>query len=180
MTPELDKQLVERFPLLYADRHMSPQETCMYWGLAVGDGWFQLLEQASAKIEPILERIVATTNTCFCEHDREFHPNGRTCSVTTLDPENPGDTSNATTPCGCTDFSPIHPKAAQVKEKFGTLRFYMTAHNPGITEAIRAAEAASAITCEDCGDPGTPRQNGWLRTLCDTCNDTRVKERANR
>lgn len=58
---------------------------------------------------------------------------------------------------------------AQVKEKFGGLRFYVDAVNPAWDAAIDRAEAAAWKTCEKCGAPGTPRYTGWIRTLCDGC-----------
>lgn len=68
--------------------------------------------------------------------------------------------------------------ATQVKEKFGTLRFY---HNGGdeVTDAyVSMVELMSGKTCEDCGMPGkTISKNGWLRTQCSSCNDkTQSKE----
>lgn len=56
--------------------------------------------------------------------------------------------------------------ASQVKEKFGTLRFYMSAETEEMTAAIQAAEERSAVTCEECGEPGRLRGSGWLRTTC--------------
>lgn len=59
--------------------------------------------------------------------------------------------------------------AAQVKEKFGTLRFYMAGTNEEIEAAIDEAEAESAVTCEVCGAPGAERtsKSGWISTLCE-------------
>lgn len=60
-----------------------------------------------------------------------------------------------------------YPIIQQVKEKFGTLRFYadhVTDHGDG---AISMAEAMSGTICEDCGAPGIRRSGGWIRTLCD-------------
>lgn len=60
-----------------------------------------------------------------------------------------------------------HPRAAQVKEKFGTLRFYMTHETPEMSALISAAEQETEITCEVCGRPGSVRGTGWVTTLCD-------------
>lgn len=57
---------------------------------------------------------------------------------------------------------------AQVKEKFGGLRFYVNRSTPALDEAIAKAEAQSYTICEECGAPGKLRSGGWLRTLCDT------------
>jgi len=69
-------------------------------------------------------------------------------------------------------------RASQVKEKFGTLRFYMTSETDAMEEAIRVAEEKSAVTCEVCGGPGNrDRDAGWIKTLCDSCDSARNKER---
>lgn len=61
------------------------------------------------------------------------------------------------------------PVASQVKEKFGGLRFYMSHYTEVMDDYIEQAEAEAARTCERCGAPGTLRYNGWVRTLCDSC-----------
>jgi len=60
-------------------------------------------------------------------------------------------------------------KASQVKEKFGTLRFYLTCGTDEMFDLVEAAESASAITCEGCGQPGKVRGGGWIVTKCDAC-----------
>jgi hypothetical protein len=62
----------------------------------------------------------------------------------------------------------------QVKEKFGTLRFYFDM-NEGTTkeqyqivnDLVSEAEVKSEVTCEDCGKPGKLRMGGWIKCLCD-------------
>lgn len=58
----------------------------------------------------------------------------------------------------------------QIKEKYGTLRFYVGAAPDHVFDAIDEAEARSAVTCERCGAPGQTRGGSWIRTLCDDCN----------
>jgi hypothetical protein len=58
----------------------------------------------------------------------------------------------------------------QVKEKFGTLRFYVSHYTDEISELITAAEEESSRTCERCGQPGRLRGGAWLKTLCDYCH----------
>ena len=55
----------------------------------------------------------------------------------------------------------------QIKEKYGSLRFYVSLLDGGIDELIDRAEYDSYHTCEDCGGEGKPRAGGWYRTLCD-------------
>jgi len=55
----------------------------------------------------------------------------------------------------------------QVKEKFGTLRYYCPG-NDRIYRLIGMAETLSEVTCEDCGKRGKLRnKGGWLSTMCD-------------
>lgn len=56
--------------------------------------------------------------------------------------------------------------AIQVKEKFGGLRFYMSAYHPDIEAAILEAEKESFVTCETCGAPGKLTGSAWFVTAC--------------
>jgi hypothetical protein len=56
----------------------------------------------------------------------------------------------------------------QVKEKFGTLRFYVSATNDEADRLIDNAERMSAGICELCGKPGRLKvKGGWFRTVCE-------------
>jgi hypothetical protein len=62
-------------------------------------------------------------------------------------------------------------KATQIKEKYGTLRFYWDgALSPEadakVEEIIDLAEARSACTCEVCSEVGQLYGPGWLTTRC--------------
>jgi len=54
----------------------------------------------------------------------------------------------------------------QVKEKFGTLRFYYTGGDEYIRGVVDMAESISGITCETCGNRGKGVGGGWITTLC--------------
>lgn len=55
----------------------------------------------------------------------------------------------------------------QIKEKFGGLRFYYQGGDDHISGMVTMVEVWAGHTCEKCGDKGTRRQGGWVRTLCD-------------
>jgi len=69
----------------------------------------------------------------------------------------------------------VFVNVAQIKEKFGTLRFYVNFDKcedvdyEKVYKIIQNYEEVSETTCEVCGKPGTLRGGGWLRTLCDDC-----------
>jgi hypothetical protein len=54
----------------------------------------------------------------------------------------------------------------QVKEKFGTLRFYYSGGDDTIRGMVCMAESMSSVTCEECGKPGTSTGGDWIRTVC--------------
>ena len=71
-----------------------------------------------------------------------------------------------------------HYVVQQIKEKFGTLRYYCAPAgdepSPELLDAFDAitddAERASAVTCERCGEPGIlQRTKYWAKTLCHAC-----------
>lgn len=80
------------------------------------------------------------------------------------------------------DRTGIPYKIMQVKEKFGTLRFYVDkeGESGGFSQAVEEAMKASEVTCEDCGAPGELRGDAWVRTLCLPCNEKFLKARAER
>jgi hypothetical protein len=64
----------------------------------------------------------------------------------------------------------------QIKEKYGTLRFYYTPPNAGwddkLEKLVDDAEYASARMCEMCGAEGkllVNKRGSWLKTLCPGC-----------
>jgi hypothetical protein len=61
--------------------------------------------------------------------------------------------------------------ADQVKEKYGTLRFYYYGGDEVIEGMVSMAESMSHRTCEHCGCPGDHRPGGYIKTLCDSCDD---------
>lgn len=66
----------------------------------------------------------------------------------------------------------------QIKEKFGTLRFYYQGGDEFIHGAVWLAESMSGQICESCGNPGERRGGGWVHTYCNSCEVKRETERA--
>jgi len=66
-----------------------------------------------------------------------------------------------------------HPRvvceAVQVKEKYGSLCFYVNHYDENIRTMIDFAEDMSYCTCEKCGAPGKPTTGGWIKIECSRC-----------
>lgn len=167
MTPELDEKLCKDFPLLYKDRRSPMNRTAMCWGFDTGDGWYKLIYDLSAKLEPLIAAL--PDDDCECGHNESEHKGWmgevRCKGVWEWDSE--------VVKCSCAEWSDNRPRASQVKEKFGTLRFYMTCETDEMDKLIQEAEHLSAVTCEECGEPGELRGTSWLTTLCDSCSTKR-------
>lgn len=57
----------------------------------------------------------------------------------------------------------------QIKEKYGTLRWYTNWTTEGLETIIRKYEELSSKTCIDCGKPATKIGKGWISPYCDSC-----------
>lgn len=68
------------------------------------------------------------------------------------------------------------PRASQVKEKFGTLRFYLSHGTDEMFDIANAVEKESETICENCGKLGSLRDKGWYSTRCDVCYKKDVEE----
>ena len=68
------------------------------------------------------------------------------------------------------------PEIAQVKEKFGTLRFYVHGGTTEMSNYIDFAEAMTAHVCEECGSPGKSRSGGWIKVMCNDCHQKMYPE----
>ena len=61
--------------------------------------------------------------------------------------------------------------AAQVKEKFGGLRFYVESASSEQHAVIGFAESLSYYVCESCGTTkNMGRTSGWIRCICEDCS----------
>jgi hypothetical protein len=69
------------------------------------------------------------------------------------------------------DAKPRNVVVTTVKEKFGSLHFYVGSAAGEFFDQIEAAEALSEITCEVCGAPGCINANkvGWYSCRCPKC-----------
>lgn len=56
-----EARLKEECPVFFRDLHnCTMQQSCMYWGIAVRDEWFPIVEEAAKKIEALNQGIVCS------------------------------------------------------------------------------------------------------------------------
>lgn len=193
MKTELDEQLVAKHPKIFRDRYKPMHETAMCWGFECGDGWYNIIDQACDLIDSHYKymrdsraralrwnRALARAkkgDTSGLVHDlakwATDRPDRHTEEIVQKAIAEAEKKANEFI-AGEREYLPseveeIPPEvvAAQVKEKFGTLRFYYHGGDDFVSGVAQMAEAMSAVTCEECGAPGKLRAKGWWRTLCD-------------
>jgi len=147
MKTELENRLFEKYPRLFQQKALDMQQTCLCWGIECGDGWYELLD-----------------SLCHCieEHfwNKENHKRLKENKVPLEFDEFKNDISLIQ-----------YTTAAQVKEKFGGLRFYISKCETYVNGVIRMAELMSYKICEICGKPGKPNKGPWITTRCEDCKD---------
>lgn len=163
MSPELDQQLCERYPLIFKDRRASMRKTAMCWGFEHGDGWFNILNTLGALLYRPYQQAIREYEYAR-RHEGTAPWKGATV-ITAVDVERKRLAMKAA--------AEAIPVAVQVKEKFGALRFYANGGDEKAQAYIEFAEAMSCRTCEECGAPGKTRNGGWVRTLCDRHEEER-------
>jgi hypothetical protein len=68
-------------------------------------------------------------------------------------------------------------RITQIKEKFGTLRWYDNGANQKVYDVISKYENLSATTCIVCGEPATVITKGWISPYCDEHSPVSVFEK---
>ena len=108
-----------------------------YGGFAIGEGWWQIVDSLMANIQHYIDSSI-TSHEWDIKNDKE-------------------------------NIRPVVPQVtvAQIKEKFGGLRFYYDGGDEYIHGLVSMAESWAGIACEECGGIGERRSGGWIRTLCD-------------
>ena len=174
MKRELDEYLCKVYPKMMVNRDKSMQETCMCWGFECGDGWFQILNQLMGNIQHHIDwkekqrkwAIEYNEMAAQCKAGNFDLFEEANKSLTNQDYKN-----ERLAEIVAGDFREI-PESIhqvtldQVKEKFGTLRFYYSGGDEYIHGLVSMAESMSGVTCETCGKPGTSTGGGWIKTAC--------------
>ena len=168
MKPELEQQLIAKYPELFRDVNKSPQETCMCWGIEFsGDGWYKIFDDLCDYL------------TALADHQEMFKVKEE------FKTEDNKGYIFLYRPSIC--FS-------QVKEKYGTIRVYWIGNGlkeneqelfeqllpeektkafnkyyEQIENAIDYVSYLSSKVCEICGEPGKLYDNGWVMSRCKKC-----------
>ena len=181
MRQELDKLLCEKYPKMMVNRNKDMKETCMCWGFECGDGWFNILDQLMSNIQHHIDwkekqRAGAIKYNEMAAQAKAGNFDLFEETMKALPNDEYKEKRLAEIVAG--DFRPVPESIPQVtldqvKEKFGTLRFYYQGGDDYISGMVSLAESMTAVTCENCGNPGSCRGGGWVHTYCTPCEEAR-------
>ncbi len=51
MKNELDDLLCQKYPKIFAERNLTADKSCMYWGFSCHDGWFDIIDVLCAQLQ---------------------------------------------------------------------------------------------------------------------------------
>lgn len=174
MNEKLDAELCSMYPKLFVNRNADMKATAMCWGFEHSDGWYNIINALCANIQHYIDYSIKRNKS---DNDYnmmliEMHQGKFDKFDDYLKGYQEHYKEEKREELLKADFRNVTPiieqvTVDQVKEKFGTLRFYYTGGDEHISGMVRMAESMSAVTCEECGVPGKQTSGGWIRTLCD-------------
>jgi hypothetical protein len=152
MKEELENKIREKYPKMFVKETVTKRDGTTFernacWEIAVGDGWYDLVDSLCGVIQN--------------EVDNDISQHGYRVKRGEAKEED----------------KPEQVIPVQIKEKFGGLRFYINGGNERVHGAIHAAESMSYRICENCGNPGKPNSDGWIKVYCDPCNELDKRRR---
>lgn len=184
MNSDLDKSLCEKYPKIFRDRHADMRTTAMCWGFECGDGWYNIIRMMCANMQNHIDNSRRNRLNALRYNralKRAINGDDRALikyySWGLSEKSNEWAMKNAERDMADPKFRDVPEAcpqvvASQVKEKFGTLRFYYYGGDDYCRGVESMADAMSCVTCETCGKPGKIRRGGWIRTLCDEHAET--------
>ncbi len=147
MTPELDQHIIEKYPLIFS-------QPC---DIGINDGWFDIIDMLCNNIQHRIDNAVMQRKYAIEWNEDVNDPDFEWTKF--------GEREERKVPELVEQVV-----AKQIKEKFGTLRFYYDGGDDYIRGLEAMAASMTSRICEQCGCPGTSRstkKQRWVLVLCD-------------
>jgi hypothetical protein len=163
------KKLVEDYPELF-DCGISNAPFPMF-GFECGIGWYRIIENACRVICSNYNNakwLLGITETQIADY-KEYTERRNKYSEQKMTEEEVLNELNLERSKRIEDIQKEKdslPKVMQIKEKFGTMRFYLGNCNEVHNAITQYAENMSCTTCEECGNVGKNYRMRWFQTLC--------------
>lgn len=157
MNIELENYLITKYPKILSYNDDNKEHCYGLFGIECKDGWFLHLDRMFESIQSMIDYSESNYENLNRVYNKlpwykKIHSLYKRSRYNYL-------RSNQ---------SPIpQVVAVQIKEKFGTLRFYYIGGDERITPIVDFYESYTRYICEDCGstiDIGCT--SGWIRNVC--------------
>lgn len=165
------QELIKRFPEIFSHEEGS-QEPFALFGFECDIGWYNLLEGACVALysdyknckwrAEYYEKSLQYIDNYVAQQQNYYR--GKNISDEAI--KNKLNLDHKAAQDALEKAKQALPKVAQIKEKFGTLRFYIENGNETAFAIAGYAEHMSETTCEKCGNVGKTYTIGWHKTLC--------------
>jgi len=181
MKKENDDYLVSKYPKIFIERNLSMTQTAMCWGFECGDGWFWIIDNLCGCIQSYIDNNSKKTRikNRFIRFSMKLIWDLRMKMIWSKYKI----ISRLSKYLSYNILSKIEDRfekenfesipqvvVKQVKEKFGTLRFYFDGGDDLIDGMVWLAEHMTYQCCEKCGSTENIGQtSGWITTLCEKC-----------
>jgi hypothetical protein len=158
MNDELTKYLVEKYPKILKQSDVNKDHCYGLFGIECSDGWFLHLDRMFESIQSMIDYSETNYENLKCHYNKlpwykKFFSIYKRSRYHYL--------RNNQTPIP-------QVVAVQIKEKFGTLRFYYIGGDDRITPIVDFYESYTKYICEDCGNTIDVGSTGeWIRNLCE-------------
>lgn len=157
MNDELTKYLVEKYPKILKQSDVNKDHCYGLFGIECSDGWFLHLDRMFNSIQSMIDFSESNYEN-LQRHYNKLPWYKKLMSLYKRSRYHYFRNNQTPIP---------QVTALQIKEKFGTLRFYYTGGDERITPIVDFYESYTQYICEDCGstvDVGST--SGWIRNVC--------------
>lgn len=157
MNDELTKYLVEKYPKILKQSDVNKDHCYGLFGIECGDGWFLHLDRMFESIQSMIDFSESNYEN-LQRHYNKLPWYKKLMSLYKRSRYHYFRNNQTPIP---------QVTALQIKEKFGTLRFYYTGGDERLTPIVDFYESYTQYICEDCGstvDVGST--SGWIRNVC--------------
>jgi len=143
MNKDLQNKIYSAYPKIFKDKDLNAFQSCMFWGITVGDGWFNLMDELCSSLQEYSDKMNIQV---VAEQVKEKFGGLRFYYRIEL-----GD----------------NLKNGKTEDELKEL--YISIYKE-IDKMIRKAEYRSETECEICGNPSVVQSfNGWLSCTCTKC-----------
>ena len=155
--------LIEKYPKLFRQKHLTEFESCMHWGLQCDSGWFKIIDMACKAIQGksihLKRDFKYITHKPIVEFTQIKEKFGQLVIDFNIEPI-PEEFINDTT----IDQTSLQKSYDRIKYE--------------IYGIIDLAELIASETCEICSQEGILHsRNYWVKTLCNKCAESNNYEK---